>query len=170
MADTTSSPGSPRSSDTDSVAEFAGSPAPDFTLVDIGLDTKALADFVGKVKLLIALPSLDTGVCDIEAKRFNAEAAALGNDVAVLVISMDLPFAQKRWCGVNDAANIVTLSDYRDRSFGANYGVLIKELKLLARSIFVVDKQDKVSYVQIVPEMSQEPNYTKALEAVKAVA
>jgi thiol peroxidase len=147
-----------------------GDKAPDFKVVDNGLQPVTLADTAGKVRILCAVPSLDTPVCDLETKRFNEEAAKLGDGVVVQVISVDLPFAQKRWCGAAGVENVTTLSDYQDRSFGENYGVLIKELKLLARSIFVVDKNDAVTYVQLVPEVAQEPDYDAVLAAAKSAA
>ena len=112
-------------------------------------------------------PSLDTSVCDRETRRFNEEAGKLGDAVRVLTISMDLPFAQKRWCGMADVANVQTLSDYRDAAFGMAYGVLIKELRLDARCIFVVDARGKVRYKQLVKELTEEPNYEEVLRAVK---
>ncbi|MCS6860379.1 MAG: thiol peroxidase, partial [Abditibacteriales bacterium] len=118
-----------------------GDKAPDFKVVDNNLQAVTLADTAGATRIFVAVPSLDTPVCDAEARRFNEEAAKLG-DVKVYVVSLDLPFAQKRWCGAAGVENVQTLSDYQDRSFGENYGVLIKELKLLARSVFVVDKSD----------------------------
>ncbi len=146
-----------------------GDKAPDFKVVDNGLQAVTLADTAGTARIFVAVPSLDTPVCDLETRRFNEEAAKLG-DVKVYVVSLDLPFAQKRWCGAAGVENVQTLSDYQDRSFGENYGVLIKELKLLARSVFVVDKNDTVTYVEIVPEVTSEPNYEAALAAAKAVA
>ena len=113
------------------------------------------------------MPSLDTSVCDLETRRFNVEAGNLGDEVAVLTISMDLPFAQKRWCGAADVKNVQTLSDHRDAAFGKAYGVLIKDLRLLARAVFVVDKQGVVRYVELVKEVASEPNYEAALTAAK---
>ena len=115
------------------------------------------------------MPSLDTPVCDVETRRFNKEAAALPDTVAVLTISMDLPFAQARWCGAAGIDRVTTLSDYQDRSFAEAYGVLIGELKLLARAIFVVDAADTIRYVQIVPEITTEPDYDAVLAAVKGL-
>jgi thiol peroxidase len=145
-----------------------GSEAPDFTAIANDLSEKTLADFKGKVLLLVAVPSLDTSVCDTEARRFNEEAAKLGDDAQVLVLSMDLPFAQKRWCGNAGIENVVTLSDHRDASFGRNYGMLIKELRLLARSVWVVDKEGKIRYIELINEMTNEPDYDAALAAAKA--
>lgn len=147
----------------------AGDKAPDFRVVDNGLGPVTLADFKGKVKIISAVPSLDTPTCDMETRRFNQEAAGLPGDVVVLTVSLDLPFAQKRWCAAAGIDKVKTLSDYQDRSFASAYGVLIKELKLLSRSIFVVDKQDNVRYVQHVKEVAQEPDYGAALAAAKAL-
>ncbi len=147
----------------------AGSSAPDFRVVDNGLAPVTLANFKGKIKILSAVPSLDTPVCDTETRRFNKEAAALPDSVVVLTISMDLPFAQARWCGAAGIDRVKTLSDYQDRSFADAYGILIKELKLLARAIFVVDAADTIRYVQIVPEITSEPDYDAVLNAAKAL-
>ena len=143
-----------------------GQQAPDFTVVANDLSTVTLKDTSG-VRLFISVPSLDTGVCDAEVRRFNQEATNLG-DVKVYTISMDLPFAQGRWCGAAGVENVVTLSDHSDASFGQNWGVLIKELRLLARAVFVVDSNNTVTYVEYVPEVSSHPDYDKALAAVKA--
>lgn len=147
----------------------AGSKAPNFTVVDNGLGEKTLQDFAGKKILVSVVPSLDTGVCDAQTRRFNEEAAAFGEDVVVLTISMDLPFAQKRWCGANGIDNVVTLSDHRDASFGDAFGVHMKELRLLARSIFVIDATGTVTYAEYVSEGTNHPDYDKALEALKAL-
>ncbi len=144
-----------------------GDKAPDFTLLDNDLGTVNLSAFKGKVCLLVSVPSLDTPVCDTETRKFNEEASSLGPDVAVLVISMDLPFAQKRWCGAAGVEQVKTLSDHRDASFGEAYGVLVKELRLLARAVFVVDQEGIVRYEQIVPEMTNEPDYDAALDAAR---
>ncbi|GEK30123.1 MAG: thiol peroxidase [Kurthia sp.] len=146
-----------------------GSKAPNFTVVDNGLGEKTLQDFAGKKILVSVVPSLDTGVCDAQTRRFNEEAAAFGEDVVVLTISMDLPFAQKRWCGANGIDNVVTLSDHRDASFGDAFGVHMKELRLLARSIFVIDATGTVTYAEYVSEGTNHPDYDKALEALKAL-
>jgi len=143
-----------------------GDKAPDFRVVDNALAPVTLSDFKGKVKILSAVPSLDTPVCDAETRRFNEEAAKLPGNVVVLTISADLPFAQKRWCAAAGVDRVKTLSDYQDRSFATAYGVLIKELKLLARSIFVVDASDTVRYVQQVKEVTSEPDYAAVLDAV----
>lgn len=146
-----------------------GEKAPDFRVVNNGLAPVTLADFKGKIKVLCAVPSLDTPVCDTETRRFNQEAAGLPDKVAVLTISMDLPFAQARWCGAAGVDRVTTLSDYQDRSFAAAYGVLIGELKLLARAIFVVDEADTIRYIQLVKEITDEPDYGAVLGAVKSL-
>jgi thiol peroxidase len=144
-----------------------GDAAPDFRVVDNGLAPVTLEDFKGKIKILSAVPSLDTPVCDTETRRFNKEAATLPDTVAVLTISMDLPFAQARWCGAAGIDRVKTLSDYQERSFAETYGILIKELKLLARALFVVDTSDTIRYMQIVPEITSEPDYDAVLNATK---
>lgn len=146
-----------------------GAKAPDFTVLDNGLGPISLANYAGKVKIISAVPSLDTPVCDTETRRFNQEAANLKGDVVVLTISADLPFAQARWCGAAGIDKVVTLSDYRDRVFGNAYGVMIKELMLLTRAIFVLDASDTIRYIQVVPEITSEPDYDAVLEAVKAL-
>jgi len=145
-----------------------GDQAPDVTLVANDLSEVKLSSFKGKKVILSAVPSLDTPVCDLETKRFNQEASKL-TDVAVLTVSKDLPFAQKRWCGAAGATAVKTLSDYRG-NFGETYGVLIKGLNLLARAIFVIDETGKVTYVQLVKEVAAEPNYEEVLKAVKGEA
>lgn len=147
----------------------AGDRAPDFTVVDTGLAPVTLASYTGKIKVISAVPSLDTPVCDTETRRFNQEAAALPDNVVVLTISLDLPFAQKRWCGASGIDRVTTLSDYQERSFAAAYGVLIKELKLLARAIFVIDASDTIRYIQVVPEVTSEPDYAAVVAAVKSL-
>ncbi|OGX61600.1 MAG: lipid hydroperoxide peroxidase [Paenibacillus sp. RIFOXYA1_FULL_44_5] len=143
-----------------------GQQAPDFKVnKDLGTEV-SLSDYAGKIKLISVVPSLDTGVCDAQTRRFNEEAAKLGENVVILTVSMDLPFAQARWCGAAGVDRVVTLSDYKYASFGEAYGVLIKEFRLLMRSIFVVDQNNQVQYVQYVPEMTDHPDYEKALEAV----
>ncbi|MGC8494409.1 MAG: thiol peroxidase [Syntrophobacteraceae bacterium] len=143
-----------------------GDKAPDFTLLDTGLAPVALSAYAGKVVAIISVPSLDTPVCDLETRRFNQEAARLGDRVAVLAVSMDLPFAQKRWCGAAGVTNVTTLSDHREASFGKAYGLLIKELRLLARAVVVIDPGGKVRYFELVKEIAEEPNYDAALKAV----
>lgn len=143
-----------------------GDQAPNFTVLSNDLEEVSLDDFEGKVKLISVVPSVDTGVCSQQTKRFNEEADKLDN-VHVITISMDLPFAQTRWCSAEGVDNLDTLSDHRDADFGEKYGVLIKELRLLARSIFVVDENDKVVYTEYVPEVTTHPDYDAALEAAK---
>ena len=143
-----------------------GDPAPDFEVLDNNLTPVRLTSFKGKVCVVCSVPSLDTPVCDMETRRFNEEAGKLGTDVRILTISMDLPFAQKRWCGAAGVDKVVTLSDHRDASFGAAYGVLIKELRLLGRAVFVLDRKGTVRYIQIVKEVTDEPDYDAVLEAV----
>jgi thioredoxin-dependent peroxiredoxin len=146
-----------------------GQQAPDAEVVANDLSAMKLSSYFGKKCLIASVPSLDTSVCDMETRKFNEEAGKLGSDVVVLTISMDLPFAQKRWCGAAGIKNVITLSDYRYASFGNAYGVLIKDLHLLARAVFVVDKAGVVRYVQIVPEIATEPDYAAALEVVKGL-
>jgi thioredoxin-dependent peroxiredoxin len=146
-----------------------GQAGPDFEAVDNDLKPVRLSSLKGKVVILCSVPSLDTSVCDIETRKFNEKAGQLGNAVKVLTISMDLPFAQKRWCGAAGIKNVQTLSDHRDASFGQAYGVLIKELRLLARAVFVIDKIGIVRYKQIVPEISSEPDYEAAINAAKGL-
>jgi thiol peroxidase len=147
-----------------------GDRAPEFTVLDSELKEVHLSDFKGKIKLISVTPSLDTPVCDMQARRFNEEAAKLPEDVVVLNISMDLPFAISRFCTTAGIDRVKAYSDYRDASFGNAYGVLIKELRLLARSIFVVDKDDKILYTEIVPEITNHPDYDSALEVVRESA
>ena len=144
-----------------------GEPAPDFEVLNNDLQPVRLSSFQGKVRVIASVPSLDTPVCDMETRRFNEEAGMLGPDVTILVISMDLPFAQKRWCGATGVDKVTTLSDHLSASFGEAYGVLIKELRLLARAIFVVDEDGTVQYVQLVKEVTDEPDYDAVLEALK---
>lgn len=146
-----------------------GDKAPGFTVVDNGLTPVSLASYKGKIKIISAVPSLDTPVCDTETRRFNQEAAALPENVVVLTISLDLPFAQKRWCGAAGIDKVTTLSDYQERSFADAYGVLIKELKLLARAVFIIDATDTIRYIQIVPEVTSEPDYAAVIGAVKSL-
>ncbi|WP_339321563.1 thiol peroxidase [Paenibacillus sp. FSL W8-0194] len=145
----------------------AGDQAPDFTVSKNLLEQATLKDFAGKIKLISVVPSLDTGVCDAQTRRFNEEASALGDNVVVLTISADLPFAQERWCGAAGVDRVITLSDHKDMSFGQAYGVHIKEFRLDMRSIFVVDQNDKITYVEYLKEMAEHPNYEQAVAAVK---
>lgn len=141
-----------------------GDPAPDFEALGNDLTPIKFSSFRGKICILSSVPSLDTPVCDMETRRFNEMAGKLAADTVILTISMDLPFAQKRWCGAAGVDKVVTLSDHRQASFGTAYGVLIKELRLLARAVFIADRKGVIQYVQVVKEVTQEPDY----EAVKA--
>jgi thioredoxin-dependent peroxiredoxin len=148
-----------------------GDHAPDFQALGAGLVPVNLASTKGKVRLFSVVPSLDTPVCSIQTKKFNVEVAKLPANVQPYTVSCDLPFAQARFCGAEGVGGrMATISDHRDVSFGTAYGVLIKELRLLTRSIVVVDAKDRVAYVQIVPEITSEPNYAEALEAAKKAA
>ncbi len=144
-----------------------GDKAPDFTVSDNGFQPVSFSSTAGKIRLLSVAPSLDTGICDAQTRRFNEEAAALGEKVVIWTISVDLPTAQKRWCGAAGIENITVLSDHKDLDFGLKYGVAIKENRLLARSIFVIDENDVVRYREIVPEIASHVDYDKALAAVK---
>jgi len=144
-----------------------GDTAPDAEVTANDLSLVKLSDFRGKVCVICTVPSLDTPVCDIQTKKFNEQASSLGDNVIVLTISMDLPFAQQRWCGSANVKNIQTLSDHAKAEFGTKYGVLIKELRLLARTVFVVDKEGIIRYIQIVKELTNEPDYEAALAAIK---
>jgi len=143
-----------------------GEKAPDFEVIANDLSLFRFSSLKGKVAIICAVPSLDTPTCNIETRWFNEEAARLGPDVEILTISMDLPFAQKRWCGAAGVDRVKTYSDHRDAAFGMAYGVLIKELRLLARAVFLVDKGGVVRYVQLVKEVSNEPNYDEVLQAL----
>ena len=146
-----------------------GDKAPAFIVLDKDLKEVSLKDFTGKIKLISVTPSLDTPVCDIQARRFNQTAAALPDDVIVLNISMDLPFAIARFCTNAGIDKIKVLSDHNYASFGNTYGVLIKELRLLARSIFIIDRDEIIKYIEIVPEITSHPDYEKAIEMVRKI-
>ena len=146
-----------------------GEKAPDFTALDGKFQPVALADFKGRPVLISAVPSLDTPVCSLQTKRFNTELADLPAELVVMTISMDLPFAQQRFCGKEDIKGMVVVSDAARREFGRAYGVLIAERGLLARSVFLIDADGTLRYVQIVPEVSQEPDYDAALAAVREI-
>jgi thioredoxin-dependent peroxiredoxin len=148
----------------------SGDKAPDFTCAGDGLALVRLADTSGKVRLFSVVPSLDTPVCSIQTKKFSDSLNDLGDSVSAYTISLDLPFAMKRFCGANNIAHLTNLSDVHNHSFGEHYGVLIQGLSipLLARAIFVVDSSDTIRHVEIVPEIAQEPNYDAALSALKA--
>lgn len=144
-----------------------GDAAPDFSVVDSALKPVHLSDTGNKTRIFSVVPSLDTPVCDAQTKRFNEEAARL-KDVDIYTVSMDLPFAQKRFCNSFALDNVKMLSDHREASFGQSYGTLIKELRILSRAIFVIGPDNKVKYVEYVPEVGNYPNYEAALDAVKS--
>ena len=146
-----------------------GDKAPAFTLLDNGLGEKTLADYAGKVKVISVVPSLDTGVCDAQTRWFNQNVSKLGENVVVLTVSVDLQFAQKRWCGAAGIDQVETLSDHRDLSFGENYGFILEGLRLLSRGIVVIDKDDVVRYVEYVPEVTSAVNFDAAEAATKAL-
>ncbi|GGB03097.1 thiol peroxidase [Macrococcus hajekii] len=145
-----------------------GTVAPDFSVLANDLSVRTLADFEGKKKLISVVPSVDTGVCSQQTRRFNEQASDVENAV-VITISCDLPFAQAKWCAANGLENVVTLSDHKDLSFGTSYGVVMEELRLLARSVFVLDDSNKVVYTEIVSEGTDHPDYDKAVEALKSI-
>lgn len=142
-----------------------GDKAPDFTLMNNELHPITLQDTKGK-RIFVVVPSIDTGVCDMEVRKFNEEASKLDN-VTIYTISMDLPFAQARWCGAAGIKNVITLSDYKNREFGDKYGVYINELGLLTRAIFVLDEDNNITYVEYCSEVTNEPDYAAALQVVK---
>jgi thiol peroxidase len=144
-----------------------GDRAPDVEVLDNDLNPVKLSSYRGKICVISTVPSLDTPVCDMETRKFNQEADKLDPDVAILTVSTDLPFAQKRWCGAAGIDKVVTLSDHREAALGEAYGVLIKELRLLARAVFVVDKEGSLRYVQLVKEIAEEPDYDSVIAAVK---
>jgi len=148
----------------------AGDPAPEFQVLSQELSPVKLSDSKGKVRLISVVPSLDTPVCDAQTRRFNQEAAKLPSSVEILTISMDLPFAQKGWCGSAWIDRVKVLSDHRETSFGQAFGCLVKELRLLARAVFVVDGQGVVRYVEYVPEVTSHPNYDAGLSATRQLA
>jgi len=147
-----------------------GDRAPDFTVSKTLVERVSLADTAGKVRILLSVPSLDTPVCALETKKFNEQARQLPAEIVIQVISADLPFAQSRWCGAEGVEHVQTLSDHRDVSFGQAYGVLIKDLRILARAAFVVDREGILRYVEYVPEVAQEPNYDAILAAARQAA
>ncbi|MCI5820829.1 MAG: thiol peroxidase [Elusimicrobia bacterium] len=144
-----------------------GDKAPDFKLVGNALELVQKSDFDGKVLLISCVPSLDTPVCSVETRRFNLEADKLSDDVVVLTVSRDLPFAQTRWCAANGVKNVKTASDYRNFGFAQDYGVLLEDLGLLTRAVFVIDKKGLVQYVEFVPEVTHEPDYKTVLTEVQ---
>jgi len=144
-----------------------GQKAPTFKVIDSELKEVSSDTYSGRVRLIASVPSLDTPVCDLEIKRFNEEAVKLSKELAIIFISMDLPFAQKRFCQANEIKEVKTFSDHRDADFGLKYGVLIKELRLLARALFVIDKDNTISYVEYVSEITLQPDHEAALKALK---
>lgn len=147
----------------------AGDKAPEFEAINASLEPVTLASSKGKVRIFATVPSLDTPVCSLETKRFSQELAKLPSSVQFYTVSADLPFAQTRWCGAENV-KVDTISDHRKLSFAESYGVLIQDLRILARAIFVVDSSDKITYVQIVPEIAAEPDYDKAIQAARTAA
>lgn len=141
-----------------------GEKAPNFSAINNDLKPISLSDFKGKVKLISVFPSIDTSVCSIQNRRFNKEAGAFGDKVAFIAISNDLPFALKRFCGAEGITNLTTLSDHRDTEFGKKYGFLINELRLLARGVVIIDENDVVQYVELLPEIGHEPDYDSAIK------
>ena len=150
-------------------AVSVGQSAPDFTVAANDLSPYALSDDKGKVVVVSVVPSLDTPVCDTQTRKFNEAAAGLGDDVVVLTVSMDLPFAQSRWCGAAGVDQVKTVSDYKGADFGRKYGLLIKELHLLARAVLVIDSAGIIRYSQLVSEVTEEPDYSAVIEAVKGL-
>jgi thiol peroxidase len=148
-----------------------GQPAPDFTIhyFDGGLKTIKLADLKGKPAFLSVVPSLDTPVCQTQTKKFNDQLSSFGDRINAVTISLDLPFSMNRFCGAESIKNMKVGSDYQDRNFGKSYGMLIEELKLLARGVFVLDASGKVAYAETVKEVASEPNYDAALAALKSL-
>jgi thiol peroxidase len=144
-----------------------GDKAPDFRLLTNALKIVSLSDYRDKIKLISVIPSLDTSVCNAQTRRLNEEMNNLSEEVVVLSVSVDLPFAQSRWCGAANVNNIVTLSDHKDTNFGESYGVLIKGDRILTRAVFVVDKKNIVRYVEYVSENVNHPDYEVLLDVVK---
>lgn len=147
-----------------------GEKAPEFEALDTNLSPVNSRSLAGKTIVICSVPSLDTPVCDMQTRRFNQEASALGPEVEIITISMDLPFAQKRWCAGAGVDRVRTLSDHKEASFGLAYGALIKELRLLTRAVFIVDRGGILRYSQWVREITHEPNYQEVLEAIKNLA
>ena len=151
-----------------------GAKAPDFRVIAGDLSEVSLSNFKGKIKIITSFPSIDTPVCDLQVKEFNKQASGLSGDAVIVGISKDLPFAQARFCDANNIKGVTLVSDYKYSSFGLNYGLLIKELNLLARSIIIADRNDTVRYIQIVQELTTQPNYNEALgklgEVIKSPA
>ena len=146
-----------------------GEAVPDFTVLNNDLESVRFSSFQGKVCVISSVPSLDTPVCDMQTRKFNDMAANLDSDVRILTISMDLPFAQKRWCGAAGVDRVITFSDHFNGAFGDAFGVMIKELRLLARAIFIIDREGILRYTQLVREVAKEPDYDAVMEALKDV-
>jgi thioredoxin-dependent peroxiredoxin len=147
----------------------AGDTAPEFSVQSLDWSTfHGMANTTGKVRIIAAVPSLDTEVCDRETRRFNLEASALDKDIIILVISTDLPFAQKRWCGAAGVDQVIVLSDHMNVDFGTKYGCLIKEARILRRAVFVVDRGGKITFAAYMPALGEEPNYSEVLAAAQA--
>ena len=147
-----------------------GKAATNFKVVDNNFKTVSLSDFKGKTVLISVVPSIDTGTCSLQTKRFNQEVANLPQDLILLTISTDLPFAQKRYCQQEQVDKLTVLSDAVWRDFGSNYGLLIKDMGILARAVLIIDAKGELAYQQLVPELAQEPDYNAALEALKRIA
>lgn len=146
---------------------IVGDKAPDFTVVAQDFSEKIFSDYIGKVCIIASVPSLDTSVCDRETRRFNDEAASLSEDIAILTLSMDLPYAQRRWCGAVDNIKVDVLSDHRYADFGEKFGVLVEDLRILARAVFVVDREGIIRYMELVEIIGNEPDYEKVINAAK---
>jgi thioredoxin-dependent peroxiredoxin len=144
--------------------------APSFTVLSNDLEEKNLGSFSNKIKLIASVPSLDTPVCDLQIKRFNEEVTAISKDIVVIFISMDLPFAQQRFCQSFEIKKVKTFSDHKDASFGRAYGVLIKQLRLLSRAVFIIDKSDIVRYVEYVEELTSQPDYASVVVQLKKIS
>ncbi len=146
-----------------------GAKAPDFKVLSQDMKDVTLSDFQGKVKIITSFPSLDTPVCNLQVREFNKRATGLSSEVVILGISKDLPFAQKRFCEMNGINNVTVLSDYKYSSFGINYGLLIKELNLLARTVLIIDKNDVIRYIQIVEELTNQPDYEDVFKHLEEI-
>lgn len=147
-----------------------GDKAPNFVLMNNNMKEVTLEHYAGKVLVIATLPSLDTPTCDMEVKRFNNEAIKMSDDIQILAISMDLPFAQKRWCANAGVDRVHTLSDYKTGQFSIDYGLLIEEMQLSARAVFILDKNHNINYIQFVSDISKEPDYEEVLRALKEIA
>ncbi len=146
-----------------------GDKAPEFTVVSQEMKDMSLSDFQEKLKIITSFPSLDTPVCDLQVREFNKKSTNFSSDIVVLGISKDLPFAQKKFCEMNGIKNVTVLSDYKYSSFGKNYGLLIKELQLLARAVIILDKDNIVRYIQVVEELTNQPDYENVFESIKQI-